>query len=554
MIVKHILLCLTTLFSFFISAQVQDSVAVIKLEMNTSLSEISADFSGGYLYFYRNKRFYHRLSKYYDFHRISKVDANSGKTQKSAESLSDKIKGTSHYHEGPAFIDKENGKIFLTLNAFNKSAYRDAKKEEGLEVNRLRLVEADFADGEIFNIKEFPYNDPAFSIGHATYSNITKRLYFASTRRGGKGGSDIFYSQKLKDGSWLEPVNLGRRINTSGEELFPYVKDTILFFSSNKMSDNKDGDQDIYYISEYDVLTSDPEPMPRDINSDNDDFGFCFIDSSGKYIGYFTSNRNNVMPENDDIYRFKMDRIITTKKYTLLVNFINQYGESIDSASIILKDGKGNIVYEKTTKDDGVASFYGLKRGEKYKLFFSKNGIDTSFDLDKNLTLDLVEETFQVNMPTEYAKLPDDEIGVFSFERSTDTLNNSEMKIVRNEKDRTVDVRLKNIHFALNSAEIFPYSARKLDFIVEYFRAIDAKFVYLEAHTDSRSSNAYNLKLSERRALSTRDYLVKQGIPSDKIRYKGMGETKLLNKCGNGVQCSDAMHLENRRIEFKLGY
>lgn len=554
---KYLLsLAISVLFVISLNGQkIQDSVPVTKLKMNTSLSEISSDFAGGYLYFYRNKRFYHRLSTFYDMHRMTKSDANTAKNQSSAESISDKLKETSHYHEGPGFIDEENNKIYLTLNAFDKEGYKDVKKKESIDVNRLRIVEADFNNGEIFNIKEFPFNDPVYSMGHATYSNVTKRLYFASTRRGGRGGSDLFYSQKLKDGSWLEPVNLGRRINTPGEELFPYVMDTILFFSSNYKLNKKQESIDIYYVSEYDVLIADPEPMPIGINSKADDFGICFKDSSGKYIGYFTSNRNNIFPENDDIYHFKMDKIITKKKYTLVTEFISQYGDAIDSADITLLDDKGNIISQDITSKNGRVSFYGLTRGDKYKVKFNKGDISKTFDLDKNLTLDLVEESFVIEMPFEDISLPKDEIGVFSFQRNTpDSLNNSEMTIVRNEKDRTVDVRLKNIHFALNSAEIFPYSARKLNFIIEYFEAIDAKYVYLEAHTDSRGSDVFNLKLSDRRALSCREYLIENGIPKDKIRYKGMGETKLLNKCSNGVDCSDEMHLENRRIEFKLGY
>lgn len=546
-----VFLCFSVLNSF--AQEMEDTVKVTKLEMNTSLSEISSDFSGGYLYFYRNKRFYQKLSPYYDLHMISKNDANQGKSQKSATSLSDNIKGTSHYHEGPAFIDADNNKIYITLNAYNKEEYKEAKKNEGLENNRLRIVEADFKGGQIYNLKEFPFNDPGYSMGHATYSNVTKRLYFASTRRGGKGKSDLYYSQKLKDGSWLEPVNLGRRINTDGDEVFPYVKDTILFFSSNKQSGNNDGDHNIYFISEFDILIAEAEEMPYGINSDQDDFGICFEDSAGKYVGYFTSNRNNTFPQNDDIYKFKMNKIKGKRKYTHAIEFINQFAEGVDSAKVTLKDAKGNVIAENFTNSEGKVSFYGLTKGQEYKVEISIDSNTQTFDLNKNLTLDYVEQTIEVTVPDAIASNPND-IGVFSFEKKPDTVDNEDMTIVRNEKERTIDVRLKNIHFALNSAEIFDYSARKLDFIVEYFNAIDAKYIYLEAHTDSRSSDAYNLALSERRALSCREYLVSKGVPNDKIRHKGMGETKLLNKCDDGVPCPDEMHLENRRIEFKMGY
>ncbi len=535
-------------------SQTQDTVIVDKINLNTNLSEISSDVAHGYLYFYRTKRFYQRLSKYYDFHRIKIEKVNKKRSFNKSESISKIIKGVSHYHEGPAFMDTKNDKIFLTINAFTKEGYKDQAENNHIDENRLRIVEGTYdGKGKIKNIKEFPFNDPSYSFGHASYSHVTKRLYFASTRRGGKGGSDLYYSQKLKDGSWLEPVNLGRRVNTDGEELFPYAKDTILFFSTTKRRGKKGNDLDVYYISEYEILLTDPKPMPIGINSKADDFGFCFEDSAGKYVGYVTSNRNNLFPENDDIYQFKMDEIKIEKKYALSAEFMNQFDQMIDSAYIQLYDNKGNLISEDFTNLNGKVNFYGLSKGQDYKLIFSKGDSTKEFLLEKNITQDLVEESFKVDMPNADISLPQNDIGVFSFERKKD-VDNSEMTIVRNEKDRTVNVRLKNIHFALNSAEIYPYSARKLDFIVEYFNAIDGKMVYLEAHTDSRGSDTYNLKLSERRAKSCMEYLVSKGIPREKIKPEGKGEKELLNKCSNGVDCPDEMHLENRRIEFKLGY
>lgn len=547
-----LLIIISTLPS--LNAQVEDTVVVTKIKLNTSLSEISSDVAHGYLYFYRNKRFYQRLSKYYDFHRIKKEDVNIKRSFNKSESISKIIKGVSHYHEGPAFIDEKNGKIFMTINAFTKEQYKDQAENNHIDENRLRIIEGTYdGKGKIKNIKEFPFNDPTYSFGHASYSEVTKRLYFASTRKGGKGGSDIYYSQKLNDGSWLEPVNLGRRINTDGEELFPYAKDTILFFSTNKRKGKKGKDLDVYYVSEYEVLLTDPKPMPFGINSDADDFGFCFEDSAGKYLGYVTSNRGNIFPENDDIYQFKMDEIKIEKKYALSVEFMNQFDQMIDSANVKLYDNKGNLISEDFTNLNGKVNFYGLTRGEEYKLIFEKGDSTKEFPLQKNLTQDYVEESFRVNTPNADIDIPDNDIGVFSFERK-EKVDNGEMTIVRNEKDRTVNVRLKNIHFALNSAEIYPYSARKLDFIVDYFNAIDGKIVYLEAHTDSRGSDAYNLSLSDRRAKSCMEYLISKGIPREKIKSEGKGEKELLNKCSNGVDCPDEMHLENRRIEFKLGY
>jgi outer membrane protein OmpA-like peptidoglycan-associated protein len=485
---------------------------------------------------------------------IDEKSTNKKNSHNQLESLSFKLKGVSHYHEGPSFVDELNNKIYLTLNSYNKQEYKEKKNTEGLEINKLRIVEADFINGEILNAKEFPFNSPEYSMGHATYSNVTKRLYFASTRKGGKGKSDLYYSQKLKDGSWLEPVNLGRRINTKGNDAFPYVKDTVLFFSSNGQSKSNGNDLDIFFVSEYEISSSDPVRLQGGINSEFDDFALCFKDSADKYIGYFTSNRNNVFPENDDIYYFKMDAPKFERKYVLIAEFVSQFGDVIDSARIQLLDVNGKVIKEDYTAKDGKVNFYGLTKGSDYKVRFIKDTVERGFDITKNFTLNIAEQSFQVDLPADLAKVPNEDIGVFSFKKEPDTVDNKNMTIVKNAKERTVDIRIKNIHFALNSAEIYPYSARKLDFIVNYFNAINAKYVYLEAHTDSRSSDAYNKSLSERRAKSCKKYLVSKGVPASKIKYKGMGESKLLNKCANGVSCSDAQHLENRRVEFKMGY
>ena len=327
------------------------------------------------------------------------------------------------------------------------------------------------------------------------------------------------------------------------------------FFLTQKIhKEDASKDIDIFYISEYEILSSEPTRLPNDINSSFDDFALCFKDSADKYIGYFTSNRNNIFPSDDDIYSFKMDAILIKRKYVYLAEFLSQFGDPIDSAKVQLIDASGKVIKELYTDKEGKVSFYGLDKGAEYKVKFAKDTVKREFDAVKNYTLDIAEESFQIDIPNELATVTSQDIGVFSFKREADTVDDENMQIVRNAKERTVDIRIKNIHFALNSAEIFPYSARKLDFIINYFNAISAKYVYLEAHTDSRSSNQYNLALSERRAKACKDYLVQNGIPESKIRYEGMGETKLLNKCADGVDCPDSMHLENRRVEFKMGY
>jgi len=112
----------------------------------------------------------------------------------------------------------------------------------------------------------------------------------------------------------------------------------------------------------------------------------------------------------------------------------------------------------------------------------------------------------------------------------------------------------ENIYFAFDSYTIYEYSQNKLDKLIGYMNSSNAKYVILNAYTDSRGSTTYNDKLSVKRALATREYLIENGIPEDKIKYQGFGETNLVNKCGNGIVCKDIDHRLNRRIEFTIAY
>ncbi|MEN8928269.1 MAG: OmpA family protein, partial [Flavobacteriales bacterium] len=112
----------------------------------------------------------------------------------------------------------------------------------------------------------------------------------------------------------------------------------------------------------------------------------------------------------------------------------------------------------------------------------------------------------------------------------------------------------ENIYFAFDNFTIYKYSQNKLDKLVSYLKQSKAKYVILNAYTDARGTSTYNERLSVKRALSTRDYLIKSGINESMIKYQGFGEKNLVNRCGNGVKCKDTDHLKNRRIEFTIAY
>jgi outer membrane protein OmpA-like peptidoglycan-associated protein len=124
------------------------------------------------------------------------------------------------------------------------------------------------------------------------------------------------------------------------------------------------------------------------------------------------------------------------------------------------------------------------------------------------------------------------------------------VKLMKKELNRTFT--LENIYYDLNRWEILPASAAELDKLVAVMRDNPTLSVELGSHTDSRGSDAYNLRLSQQRSESAVAWIIQNGIPADRITARGYGETQLVNQCANGVTCPDEEHRKNRRTEFKI--
>jgi tetratricopeptide (TPR) repeat protein len=206
------------------------------------------------------------------------------------------------FHEGPvAFYDK-GSKIIFTRN--NYSGGKTVKSSHGVNHLVLFFAVKDTVSDEWKNISDLPFNSPEFSTSHPTFSHNNKTLYFVSDRPGGYGGTDI-YESNFKNGSWTEPRNLGKEINTEGQEMFPYIyKDSILFFSSNGHPGL--GGLDVYSAHLNNGEVHEVKSFSYPINSNSDDFGL--IMSEDAESGYFSSNRKNGTGH-DDIYYFRINSI-----------------------------------------------------------------------------------------------------------------------------------------------------------------------------------------------------------------------------------------------------
>ena len=113
-------------------------------------------------------------------------------------------------------------------------------------------------------------------------------------------------------------------------------------------------------------------------------------------------------------------------------------------------------------------------------------------------------------------------------------------------------IKIDNIYFDSNSANLRPESKNELNTFVQVLSEYPEVNIELRAHTDTRGDSAYNMNLSEKRAESVVNYLVSQGIDGNRLSFKGYGDTNPVNECTKGVMCTDAKHQENRRVEFKI--
>ena len=414
------------------------------------------------------------------------------------------------YHEASVAFSPDQKTIYFTRNNYGKKLKRGKNG-----INHLKIYQSKLIDGEWTKAVEVSFNSENFSTGHPSVSPDGKKLYFVSDRPGGYGGTDVYMVDILGGGKFSEPKNLGRTINTSSKEMFPYITENALYFSSDRNMGV--GGLDIYKADYVDDLFSVGINLGEPINSNRDDFSYI-IDEKGEK-GYFASNRKGGKGD-DDIYSFK---------HLLNLNAISGdiedqvTGEAIANANIVLFDRDNVRVAETRTEEDGSFIFKNLKPLTKYTVKTVKKGyfeesapISTKNNINVTLTQSLkrMEEVIV------------EEKGVLTLETET-------------------------IYFDFDRFNIKQQAAAELDKLVAVMNEYPDMVIKIESHTDAIGKKAYNKYLSDKRAKSTRDYIISNGIDASRIESAvGYGEERLLNNCGDGKRCPRNKHQENRRSEF----
>lgn len=430
----------------------------------------------------------------------------------------------SRLHESTTAFDSTGSVIYFTRNnLLNSKSESDSK---GLI--RLKIYKASLDHTSKWSkVEELPFNSNQYSVAHPALSADGKKMYFVSDMPGGFGMSDLYVIDINTDGTFGKPKNLGPNINTEGRDSFPFLSaNGILYFSSDGHLGL--GGFDIFSVelnnSEINVSN-----IGEPINSPADDITFIIDENMEK--GFFASNRSGGKGA-DDIYRFEKltaKKVITkTLKTPPCKRIFNGTikdqlsGIEISKALITVKNQNQDTIYNGVTNSKGLFLLESNCDDELYEIIVNKQNYEhlkKKFPLTKQMTTHDEIITLTSNLPPKGSDL-------------AEVLN------------------LKPIYFSSNKASILDEITRELDKVVEFLKKNKTIKIEVGSHTDSKGSDAYNLQLSERRAASTAIYIINHGINPSRVLNKGYGETKLVNHCSNGIQCSNEEHALNRRSEF----
>lgn len=518
-------------------------------------------------------------------------------TDKNGDSEIQKIPGVNtKFHEGPMVFTNKDETIWFTRNN------QKTTNASGEQTNNLRIYEADWDGKRWNNLRDFQHNSNNYSVGHPAFSPDGNTMYFASNMPGTVGETDLFRVKKTQvenkkgvmENNWTQPQNMGPQFNTIGKEMFPFVDERgVLLFASDGLPGF--GGLDIFaafpVADSFNVIN-----LGQPINSTYDDFSFIVKNNFSD--GYFTSNRPGGIGS-DDIYSFyigmqnllinvkslKNNHPLADVNITYTVNGERKtLGKTDEQGTIWMEvDFHTNYYFEAShssylNNSDSLQAFEIFKISDHSKTIY----------LDGATQLQVLSLNEENNDPVAGVsvsfKLPDGQI----LEKMTDgtgkatvTLDNTGIYEIRmqrkgyiKESERiTVDqiglanysitkqmvpvypgktFKLKNLYYDVNSSLIRPDAALVLDELFTFLEGSPELKIELGSHTDCRADADYNLWLSQKRAQSAVDYLVSKGFEKNRITAVGYGESKLLNQCADGVECSEDEHQKNRRTEIKI--
>ncbi len=434
---------------------------------------------------------------------------------KNAVKFSKKV--NTKYHEAAVTFSSDNKTMYFTRNNYGKKLRRDSKG-----INHLKIYRSLKVDGEWTEATEVSFNSDSYSTGHPALSKDGKKLYFVSDMPGSIGETDIFVVDILEGGEFSSPKNLGPEVNTEQKEMFPFINKDKLYFSSNGHTGL--GGLDIYEaVLNEEIGLTEVKNLGKPINSNKDDFSYIVNEETKK--GFFASNREGGKGF-DDIYSFKHLMVEEVpENINAIAGVITELvtGDLMPNAMVALLDENNVKLKEMWTAEDGSFIFEDLDTDTRYIL---KTNKDTYFVDEREVTT-AVKDTINVSIAMKKLE------GMIAVENGIRKL------------------KTEMIHFDFDKSYIRKDASKELDKLVEVMTEHPNMVIKIESHTDSRGTAVYNNYLSDKRAKSTREYLISKGIDANRIESAiGYGEQQLLNECDGSVRCSEQQHYLNRRSEF----
>ncbi|MDP1745590.1 MAG: OmpA family protein [Bacteroidota bacterium] len=425
-------------------------------------------------------------------------------------------------HDGPASFSNDG-----TFMAFTQNNY-DLKRKD--RIVRVQICFSNFKDDKWSEPEFFALNSKEYSVGHPSLTSNGNTMYFTSDMPGGFGGADIYRITKDDKGVWGKAENLGDKINTEGDELFPFYeeKNGVLFFSSNGRFGL--GGLDIFICATNGSKLGSVRNAGAPLNTQFDDFSAISNDQLS--TGYFSSNRAGGSGD-DDIYSVDYLKLDIGKKIEGLAKEKNE--SPIPNTFVTLFDDKGNVIDTLTTKADGAYSFLA-ETDKNFKLTGNKENFE-----EGSTTANTFAKEFVVK--ADVILLKKEEIIVKKIEEK-----------IQVGADLGKILELNSIYFDLDKYDLRPDAVIELDKIVKIMNEYPDMIVELGSHTDCRASKEYNQILSDKRAKVPAWYVKKRINNPERIHGKGYGEEKLTSGCaceGEVVStCSEEQFQSDRRTEF----
>jgi outer membrane protein OmpA-like peptidoglycan-associated protein len=424
------------------------------------------------------------------------------------------------YHESTPVFTKDGQTIYFTRNNYLNSNRGMDEKATTL----LKIYKATLKGNKWGNVQSLPFNSDLYSVAHPALSVDEKTLYFASNMPGTLGQSDIFKVAILGEDSYGKPVNLGSTVNTEGRETFPFVSaENELYLASDGHPGLGGLDVFVSTIVGKDQSYKELVNLGEPLNSSKDDFAFLM--NTDLREGYVTSNREGGRGS-DDIYWFKETKRLVKPCEQLLAGILtdSKTGDILVNAKVVLSDS--NYKEQKAVMTDAEGKYYlgNVNCGERYYIKTEA----TDYNTKETPTL-IGLESGKTYVPIELEKT---------------------LQAVKVGDDLAETLNIPIIYFDLDKSFIREDAAVELAKVLDVMMQNPEMKIDVRSHTDSRNTAQYNIALSQRRNKETIAWLVEKGIDKKRLTGRGYGETKLTNRCKDGVQCTEEEHQANRRSEF----